>query len=253
MSYKIYLSPAAHATDNKTKCVPKCGENVHANLYMDIVEKRLKEHGFSVKRGDPALTGSVAMKTRTSEANKWGADLYYVSHTNAGGGRYSATYCYPNADSKAIADTFGKFRKALESYNGYKWRRKTTKSLYEINVTSMPCLYDELFFHDNAADCAWFHGGGMEELAEETVAGICAIFGVAYKPDEPVEYKPGKKLTLNNADVYRTATWGTPIKKTGTYYVYSDEKKNGRIPITNKAKGAGKKPSSLYIIGWIEV
>ena len=253
MAYKIYLSPAAHATDNKTKCVPECGENVHANLYMDLVEKRLKECGFSVKRGSKKLTGSAAMTARVREANKWGADLYYVAHTNAGGGRYSVTYCYPNTGSKAIAATFGKFRKALESYNGYKWRCKTNKALYEINSTAAPCLYDELFFHDNAADCAWFHDGGMEELAEEAVAGICAIFGVAYKPDEPVEYKPGKKLALNNADVYRTATWGTPIKKTGTYYVYSDGQKNGRIPITNKARGAGKKPSSLYIIGWIEV
>ena len=39
---KIYLSAAAHATDNPTKCKDKCGENIHCNAYMDIVEKRLK-------------------------------------------------------------------------------------------------------------------------------------------------------------------------------------------------------------------
>ena len=68
MAYRIYLSPAAHATDNKTKCVPQCGENVHANLYMDIVETRLKALGFSVKRGSKKLTGSAAMTARRRAA-----------------------------------------------------------------------------------------------------------------------------------------------------------------------------------------
>ncbi len=196
MAYKIYLSPAAHATDNPTKCADKCGENVHANAYMDIVEKRLVELGFAVKRGDKSLTGSKAMTTRTAEANNWGADLYYVAHTNAGGGRYSVTYCYPNAASQQKAAVIGKYRKALEAYNGYKWRAKTTDDLYEINTTKMVCLYDELFFHDNALDCAWFHADGMAQTAEETVHAICDMFAVPY--DAPV-----KEVALTSDDLTR--------------------------------------------------
>ena len=45
----------------------------------------------------------------------------------------------------------------------------------------MPCLYDELFFHDNAEDCAWFHKEGMAKLAEETVQALCELVGVKYK------------------------------------------------------------------------
>lgn len=194
MAKKIYLSAAAHATDNKTACPQPCGENVHCNEYMDIVERRLKALGFEVKRGDPALTGSKAMSTRVSEANKWKADLYYVAHTNAGGGRYSMTMCWDNVASKAKAEIIHKYRKCVASH-----KVVTNNSLYEIEQTAMTCLYDELFFHDNEEDCSWFHNGGMELLAEETVQAICEIFGVAYKPE--VKEEPKKEATVIESTV----------------------------------------------------
>ena len=48
MAKKIYLSAAAHATDNKTKCPVACSENTHCNQYMDKLETRLREVGFAV-------------------------------------------------------------------------------------------------------------------------------------------------------------------------------------------------------------
>ena len=177
---KIYLSAAAHATDNRTQCPStgseQCSENTHCNLYMDRLQARLQELGFEVKRGDRSLTGSRAMTTRVAEANQWGADLYYVAHTNAGGGRYSMTMCYRNAASKAKAEVLHKYRQSM------KHLVRQRSDLYEINATAMPCLYDELFFHDNAEDCAWFHNGGMEIMAEETAQALCELCRVAYKP-----------------------------------------------------------------------
>ena len=184
---KIYLSAAAHSTDNPTKCPTKCGENVHCNAYLDIVEKRLKELGFEVKRGDKTKTGSAAMESRVKEANSWKADIYYVAHTNAGGGRYSMTMCWPNDASKAKANVIHKHRKCVASH-----KVVTRDDLYEIKQTAMPCLYDELFFHDNAEDCKWFHNGGMQKLAEETVAALCELCGVTYK--EPVVEDTSGKL-----------------------------------------------------------
>lgn len=172
---KIYLSAAAHATDNPTKCPIVCGENIHCNAYMDIVEKRLRELGFEIKRGDKSKTGGPALQSRVAEANKWGADIYYVAHTNAGGGRYSMTMHYPSEANEKKANVFHKYRKCV---NTHKVAENT--SLYEIKATKMPCLYDELFFHDNDTDCAWFHNGGMEKLAEETVRALCEICGVRY-------------------------------------------------------------------------
>ena len=174
---KIYLSPAAHATDNATKCPSKCGENVHCNQYMDIVQRRLKALGFSVKRGSAKKTGSAAMTARVKEANKWGADTYYVAHTNAGGGRYSMTMCWSNDSSKKKAAVIGKYRQCVKTH-----QVKVRTDLYEIRATKMPCLYDELFFHDNAEDCKWFHDRGMALMAEETVQALCELLGVTYAP-----------------------------------------------------------------------
>lgn len=176
MAKKIYLSAAAHATDNPTRCPQTCGENTHCNQYMDIVERRLKELGFEVKRGDKRKTGGPELQRRVSEANKWGADIYYAAHTNAGGGRYSMTMCYPSNASEEKAEVFHKYRKCISSH-----KIVTRTNLYEINATAMPCLYDELIFHDNAEDCAWFHKGGMEQLAEETVKALCELCGVTYR------------------------------------------------------------------------
>lgn len=206
MAYKIYLSPAAHATDNATKCPGKCGENVHCNLYMDIVERRLKELGFKVKRGDKTKTGDTALKARVKAANKWKADLYYVAHTNAGGGRYSLTMCWPNDASRALAETIHKYRKCIKSHQVWN-----NSSLYEISATAMPCLYDELYFHDNAEDCKWFHNGGMEQLAEETCQAICDMFKVTYKA--PVKKETSGKLYRVQVGAYSSKANAEAVQK----------------------------------------
>ena len=174
---KLYLSAAAHQQDNPTKCPDKCGENVHCKAYMDLVESRMKELGVEVKRGYGDAVGNVAMKSRVTEANRWGADLYYVAHTNAGGGRYSLTMCWSDETSKAKAAVIGKYRKSVQPH-----KIQVRTDLYEIRNTNMTCLYDELFFHDNAEDCKRFHNGGMEQMAEETVQALCELLEVAYQP-----------------------------------------------------------------------
>lgn len=176
MAKKIYLSAAAHEHDNPTKCTGTCSENTHCKKYMDIVENRLKALGIDVKRGFTNQTGDAAMKNRVAEANAWKADLYYVAHTNAGGGRYSSTLCWSDDASKKKAAVIGKYRKWT---HGHKVSVRT--DLYEIRMTNMTSLYDELIFHDNAEDCAWFHNGGMEQVAEETVQALCELVGVSYK------------------------------------------------------------------------
>jgi hypothetical protein len=92
--------------------------------------------------------------------------------------------CWTSAESLAYAEILHKYRKCIKSH-----KVVTNTSLYEIKQTKMICLYDELFFHDSAEDCAWFHNGGMEELAEETVQAMCEICGVAYKKQLSVNEK----------------------------------------------------------------
>lgn len=262
MAKKIYLSAAAHATDNLTECDGKCGENIHCNAYMDIVEKRLRALGFEVKRGDKSKTGGPALQSRVAEANKWGADIYYVAHTNAGGGRYSMTMCWNNAASKAMANVFHKYRKCISPH-----KVVTRNDLYEIKATAMPCMYDELFFHDNYNDCKWFHSGGMQKLAEETVQALCEICGVAYKAESKAEQKPaqtkpaatkkepkaGDAVKLSSGKLYISSTGKTAVTRTGVFYIYDGVKINGRYRVTNKAARVGKKPVALNVSGWVEL
>lgn len=201
IKYKIYLSPAAHLNDNKTQCPCQCSENTHCNQYMDLVEEGLKACGFDVKRGDKSLSGSTAMSTRVKEANKWGCDLYYVAHTNAGGGRYSMTMYYKSDVSQKYAQILHNHR-----LNENRHVLRVKSDLYEIRMTKAVCLYDELFFHDNAEDCKWFHEDGMKIMAQETVDAICEIFGVKKQevptpqPEpEPVRtIKVGSKVRVRN-------------------------------------------------------
>ena len=254
---KVYLSAAAHAVDNKTKCPQACGENVHCKAYMDIVEKRLTELGVLVKRGFQNQTGDGALRNRVADANAWGADLYYVAHTNAGGGRYSMTMCWKDAASKAKATVVGKYRKWP-----YSHKVKARTDLYEIKATAMTCLYDELFFHDNAEDCAWFHKGGMAQMAEETVQAICELLEVAYLPpaeEKPQEEKPadipaaGDVILLKKGKLYTSSSGKTYVTRTGTFYLYDGKKVNGRYRVTNKQSRVGKTPVGLNVSGWVEL
>ncbi len=210
MAKKIYLSPAAHLHDNSTKCPTKCGENVHCNQYMDIVERRLKELGFETHRERTGLTGGPAIDAKVKDANEWKADLYYVAHTNAGGGRYSKTFHYGTAESKKWVEIFHKYRQPVINH-----KMAVNRQLSEIRRPSMITLYDELFFHDNAEDCKWFHTGGMEKIAETTVHAICDIFGITYFAEKKQEddkkenvadpkFKVGDLVSLTADAVYDT-------------------------------------------------
>ena len=259
MAKKLYLSAAAHQYDNPTACPIKCGENIHCKAYMDLVETRMREQGVEVQRGYRDTVGTAAMVNRVAQANKWGADLYYVAHTNAGGGRYSLTLCWSDTASQKKAAVMGKYRKCIKTH---KVRVRT--DLYEIRKTKMPCLYDELFFHDNAADCAWFHSGGMEQLAEETVQALCELLEVSFvppitkRPESEAPFKPtppkaGDKVVLNKSKLYLASTGKTHVIRSGTYYVYDGICLRGRYRITNKPTRVGKTPIALNVSGWAEI
>ena len=61
----------------------------------------------------------------------------------------------------------------------------------------------------------------------------------------------GDKLTLKNVALYASST-STKVAthKTGTYYVWSADVKNGRIRITNNKASVGK---TACVTGWIDV
>lgn len=184
---KIYLSPAAHAHDNPCSYDRKnCGENVHCNLYMDELEPYLRACGMDVKRASKANTGD-GIRISVKEANDWGADLYYVAHTNAGGGCRNGIMIY-SEDSRPWAEKLRKRR--LEVYPR-RSNISVNPNLYEINQTKAPCLYEELVFHDNMEDISFLHTH-LREMAAATAKAFCDIFGVKFI--DP--YKPEGEVTI---------------------------------------------------------
>lgn len=185
MATKIYLSPAAHEHDNACAYSKSCGENIHCNAYMDELETYLKACGFEIKRGKRSAVGSSELKRRVKEANSWGADLYYVCHTNAYDGtvKGSRPHVYPKGKGREWAQKLLDWRKKIYPY---PCSVKTTTDLYEITATTMVVVYEEMVFHDNKEDAAFFHNN-MRLLAEYTARGLCEIFG--HKFVDPYERK----------------------------------------------------------------
>lgn len=65
--------------------------------------------------------------------------------------------------------------------------------------------------------------------------------------------KAGTKVTLKSVELYASSTASKcSSKKSGTYYIYSDETSNGRIRITNSVSNVGKAPAGTYVSGWIK-
>lgn len=86
---KVYLSPAYHYWN--PCAVAGCDETTHNNLYLDVLEPYLAACGIQYKRG-PRRTpksgedGDALMLQAVRESDAWGADVHYVSHTNAANG-----------------------------------------------------------------------------------------------------------------------------------------------------------------------
>ncbi len=174
---KIYLSPAAHATDNPCAHSPTCGENIHANLYMDELIPYLDACGFDWKRADRANTGQK-LRLSVAESNAWGADLHYTVHTNAANGRAqgSRPMVWPTGKGHEWAAVILRYRREIYPYPCVV---KVRTDLYELSATRATAIYEELVFHDNPEDAAWLHGH-MRELAAQTARAFCEIFGLAY-------------------------------------------------------------------------
>lgn len=94
------------------------------------------------------------------------------------------------------------------------------------------------------------------KTANRTADGVDLKVTITTKPvssgsDGTTSIKAGAKITLNNTNLYVSSTAGSSAgKKSGTFYLWDDSVKNGRIRITDKASNAGK---SNQVTGWVKV
>lgn len=200
---KVYLSPAMHRQNEC--CYPRpdgkqCYEALENNEYIDILEPVLNRCGIETKRGYRRTPmnnddGDKIMKQNVAESNAWGADIHYVSHTNAANGTvkgYRPIYFTGSAKGKKLAEIMVKYRKQIYPYSVILNNRT---DLYELKNTNAVAFYEEHVFHDNLEDATWFHTH-MNEIAESAAKGLCEYFGIPYVAPAATPSTPTMTTTI---------------------------------------------------------
>lgn len=189
---KVYLSPAMHRAN---PCVypredgQQCYEALENNEYIDILEPILHRCGIETKRGYRRTpmngdNGDAIMKQNVRESDAWGADVHYVSHTNASANG-KAQGCHPmyytySKNGKKLGEIMVKHRKQI--YPGTV-KLIPRSDLYELRMPKAVSFYEEHAFHDNMEDATWFHTH-MKEIAESAAKGLCEWFGIPYVEED---------------------------------------------------------------------
>lgn len=189
---KVYLSPAMHRANPCVYPRPdgkQCYEALENNEYIDILEPILNRCGIETKRGYRRTpmngdNGNDIMKHNVAESDAWGADVHYVSHTNASANG-KAQGCHPmyytySSKGKKLGQIMVKYRKPI--YPGTV-KLIPRSDLYELRVPKAVSFYEEHAFHDNLTDITWFHTH-MKEIAESAAKGLCEWFGIPYVEED---------------------------------------------------------------------
>lgn len=173
MAKKIYLSPSdqnanlyAHGDTN---------EMVQCQRISDACEAALKRCGFLVINNK-----TDTMEERVAESNSWDADLHVCIHTNAYNGVVAGTRIFASSltsngynASKAVFDVLApKTPGTSESVSAYP-------TLYEIRMTTAPCVYVEAEFHDVPKIAKWIIEN-VVLIGEAIAEGICNYYGVKF-------------------------------------------------------------------------
>lgn len=86
------------------------------------------------------------------------------------------------------------------------------------------------------------------------VTGWIDTSSVTANKKEDTVITAGKEVKLNSTPLYASASSSRySSRKTGTYYVYSDEVIKGRIRITNKKENVERTPAGSFVTGFVNV
>ena len=218
---RVYLSPAYHWFNNCS--IAGCDETTHNNMYLDEVEPFLDACGIEWKRGPRRVpksneSGTDLMIAAVKESDAFGADIHYVSHTNAivedvedvGNGK--AQGCRPIIyEGSQRGEALAKFMVARrrEVYPG-KVTLNRRKDLYELRVPNAVSFYEEHVFHDNMEDAQWFHDH-MRDVARSAVQGMCDYFEIPFV-DPYYDYEAPATTCLLELPILSKGCEGNSVK-----------------------------------------
>lgn len=170
----IYLSPSAQ--EYNIGFGNFGSEEYRMNRIADIVERLLKQRGYTVYRNNPENSLSQIVK----ESNEINPDIHVALHSNASGGQGlgRGPEIYVNrpgirADmlAKDIYEQIEKIYPEPELGRGVLY----STNLYEIRETLAPAVLLEIAFHDNEKDATWIMEN-EQQIAEAITKGIDNYF-----------------------------------------------------------------------------
>lgn len=170
----IFLSPSAQ--EYNIGYGDYGSEEYRMNRIADIVEKMLREQGYTVYRNNPNEKLSDAVR-RSNEVNP---DIHVALHSNASGEGFSAQgpeifANRPNTPGDRLANLI--YNEIVQIYPDPTKGRGVlhTSSLYEIIRTNAPAVLLEVAFHDNPEDAQWIIDN-ESQIAQAVVNGINSYF-----------------------------------------------------------------------------
>jgi N-acetylmuramoyl-L-alanine amidase len=234
-TFKIALS-AGHGKNTAGKrCMKKLDPNQTREWVLNAriaekIEKLLSGYtGWELLRLDDR-TGEkdIALKTRTSSANAWGADFYLSIHHNAGvlGGKGGGivAYVYTNPSNASIV-----WQKELYSEliaeTGLRGNRSNPlpkANLHECRVPKMPAVLLELGFMDSKTDVPIILSEKYADQCAEAIVRVIAEQGKLVKksgsagstaPQDKVEEKPNAENKVEGAKEKDASLKGTYVVK----------------------------------------
>ena len=194
MAKRIYLSPSDQ--DANLYAAGNTNEMLQCRRISDACEAALKRCGFEVINNK-----QDTMEERVAESNTWDADLHVCIHTNAFNGVTSGTRIFASSmtsEGAQAANTV--FNVLAPKTPGTSESVSAYPALYEIRMTTAPCVYVEAEFHDVPKIAKWIIEN-VVLIGEAIAEGICNYYGVAYKgKDEPAS-GPIHRVFVNDKQV----------------------------------------------------
>lgn len=170
----IFLSPSAQ--EYNIGYGDFGSEEYRMNRIADIVERLLKEQGYTVYRNNPNEKLSEAVR----KSNEINPDIHVALHSNASGEGFSAQgpeifSNRPNTPGDRLANLI--YNEIMQIYPDSSKGRGVlhTSSLYEIIRTNAPAVLLEVAFHDNPEDAQWIIDN-ESQIAQAIVNGINSYF-----------------------------------------------------------------------------
>ena len=231
-------------------------------LFTDLLRKELEAYDVDVKEIRNERGRNTDWNLRARSDFGAGAELFYSSHSNAGGGTgvevflsYKSLdyYNFANRLTKVISNTLGIANRGVKFKDYNTGRFETRKTAHknktdwfgELRGNKAKCaILVEHFFHDNQSDSRKYLAN-KSKLAKNIAKLISEEFGL--------ELKTSKRTEIANSNIRYDLISDTPIFMNandakydrnrrgiyhrGNYYIYKQHE--GMINITKRAGTAG--------------